>query len=301
MLRNGYLMMSDKRIERQPLTESSELETEKLTEEAVAHSYLERRDLIRVPFRGNEKLKRVIERVNAHAELRALWQVQNINAVDRLGMSDHGAIHMQIIANIALKIFRLLLERDVKASLVKNFAGFANEDSEIVVVLASLLHDLGMSIHRIDHESYSLFIAQPIIDDLLGDIYEVTQRTIMRSEILHSIISHRAGGHPLTVEAGVVRVADALDMAKGRSRIAFEAGKVNIHSVSAAAIEKVEIGAGEEKAVRVRITMNNSAGIFQVDELTKDKLRGSGIEKYVEVEAAVEGESDKRLIKSINL
>lgn len=282
------------------MTEPNELETAKLTEEA-AHSYLDRPDLIRVPFRNNEKLRRVIERVNAHAELRALWQAQNINAVDRLGMSDHGAIHMQIIANIALKIFRLLVERGVSPSLVKNYSGFTNDDAELVVVLASLMHDLGMSIHRIDHETYSLFVAQPLITELLGDLYDVTHRTIMRAEILHAIISHRAGGHPLTIEAGVVRVGDALDMAKGRSRIAFEAGKVNIHSVSAAAIEKVEIGAGKEKAVRVRITMNNSAGIFQVDELTKDKLRGSGLENYVEIEAAVEGETEKRLIKEINL
>lgn len=283
------------------MAEGGELETAKLTEEAVAQSYLDRPDLIRVPVRNNERLRRVIEGVNGHAELRALWQVQNINAVDRLGMSDHGAIHMQIIANIALKLFRLLRERDVISSLVTNYPGFTNDDAEVIVVIASLTHDLGMSIHRIDHESYSLFVAQPIITELLENVYDVTQRTIMRSEILHSIISHRAGGHPLTIEAGVVRVADALDMAKGRSRIAFEAGKVNIHSVSAAAIEKVEIGAGEEKAIRVRITMNNSAGIFQVDELTKDKLRGSGIEKYIEIEAAVEGESEKRLIKSINI
>ncbi len=280
--------------------ETNELETAKLTEEA-AYSYLQRPDLIRVPFRTNDKLRRVIERVNAHAELRALWQVQNVNAVDRLGMSDHGAVHMQIIANIALRILRLLVERGVKPSLVKDFTAFDNHDAEIVVLLAALTHDLGMSIHRVDHETYSLFLAQPIIDELLDGMYELTPRTIMRSEILHAIISHRADGNPLTIEAGVVRVADALDMAKGRSRIAFEAGKVNIHSVSAAAIEKVEIGAGDEYAVRVRIHMNNSAGIFQVDELMKDKLRGSGLEKFVQVEAMVEGETEKRLIQAINL
>src|ERR687898_808181 len=50
----------------------------------------------------------------------------------------------------------------------------------------------------------------------------------------------------LLVEAGVVRVADALDMAQGRSRIPFEAGQIGIHSLSAAAIDEVKIEAGDE-------------------------------------------------------
>jgi metal-dependent HD superfamily phosphatase/phosphodiesterase len=211
---------------------------------------------------------------------------------------------MHIVANIALRLTRLLADREVEFSLVKNYGalyGFTQNDVEVVVVLASLLHDVGMSIHRADHEQYSLFVAQPKIDDLLADLYPTAARTILRSEILHAIISHRADGRPITVEAGVVRVADALDMAEGRSRIPIQAGHLNIHSVSAAAIEKVEIGPGEERPVRIRILMNNSAGIFQVDELMKDKLRGSGIDSLVEVEAAVTGEAEKRLIHALKI
>jgi metal-dependent HD superfamily phosphatase/phosphodiesterase len=171
-----------------------------------------------------------------------------------------------------------------------------NQDAEVIVVLASLLHDLGISIHRIEHEQYSLFIAQPIIDQLLEGVYSIGPRTILRSEILHAIIAHRSDGKPLTVEAGVVRVADALDMTKGRSRIPFEAGKVNIHSLSAAAIEQVEITAGVDKPIRINVRMSNSAGVFQLDDLLKEKLRGSGIEPYVEVEATIEGETEKKLL-----
>jgi hypothetical protein len=93
-------------------------------------------------------------------------------------------------------------------------------------------------------------------------------------------------------------VADALDMAKGRSRIPFESGQVNIHSVSAAAIEGVGLGPGEVKPVRIHITMSNAAGLFQLDELLKDKLKGSGLEPYVEVFAEIEGEADKRLFQT---
>ncbi len=261
--------------------------------------------LIRLPLRHNPTLKQVIERVNTDDELHALWQAQNINAVDRLGMSDHGPVHMHIVSNIALRLARLLAEREIEFSLIKNYGalyGFTKHDVEVVIVLASLLHDVGMSIHRIDHEQYSLFVAQPKIDGLLDGLYPTAARTILRSEILHAIIAHRAGGKPMTVEAGVVRIADALDMAEGRSRISIESGHLNIHSVSAAAIDKVEIGPGEQRPIRIRIAMNNSAGIFQVDELMKDKLRGSGIEALIEVEANVTGgETEKRLIQFLKI
>ncbi len=264
----------------------------------------ETQPLIRLPIRHNPILQQVLQRVNADEELHALWQAQNINAVDRLGMSDHGPVHMHIVANIALRLARLLADRQVEFSLVKNYGplyGFTQQEVEVVVVLASLFHDVGMSIHRIDHEQYSLFVAQPVIKKLLEGLYSVAAATILRSETLHAIISHRADGKPMTVEAGVVRVADALDMAEGRSRVPFQAGHLNIHSVSAAAIEKVEIGPGEERPIRIRILMNNSAGIFQVDELMRDKLRGSGIESLVEVEASVTGETEKRLVQFIKL
>ncbi len=250
---------------------------------------------IRVPARHNPTLLQVVERVNADAELYALWQAMNVNAVERLGMSDHGPVHFQIVANIALKLLRQLIERGVVPNIVQDHA-MSNNEAEVIVVLASLLHDLGISIHRIEHEQYSLFIAQPKIKELLEGLYSIGAATILRSEILHAIISHRSDGHPLTIEAGVVRVADALDMTKGRSRIPFEAGKVNIHSLSAAAIEQVEIASGVEKPIHINVRMSNSAGIFQLDELLKEKLHGSGLEKYVEVEAMIEGETEKKLV-----
>jgi uncharacterized protein len=255
---------------------------------------------IRLPVRHNPKLQQIIDRVNADEELYALWTAMNVNALERLGMTDHGPVHFQIVSNIALRMLRILIERGIKPSVVKDHA-MGNEEAELVVVMASLLHDLGMSIQRADHELLSLFVAQPIIDRLLEGFYAVRERTILRSEILHAIIAHRSDGRPMTLEAGIVRVADALDMTKGRSRIGFEAGVVNIHSISAAAIDQVEILEGVDKPLHIHVRMINSAGIFQIDELLKDKLRGSGLEGYVEVEAAIEGETEKSLFKEFKL
>jgi metal-dependent HD superfamily phosphatase/phosphodiesterase len=215
-------------------------------------------------------------------------------------MSDHGPVHLQIVSNIALRLLRLLVENNVEVSAVTHHH-LPVEDAEVIVALASLLHDIGISIHRVDHELYSLFLATPKLKELLEGIYDIPTQTIIISEILHAIISHRVDGRPLTLEAGIVRVADALDMAEGRSRIPFEAGMVNIHSVSASAIERIKIEKGELKPVRIAVLMNNSAGIFQVDELLKNKLAGSGLEPYVEVEATIEGETEKKLIHKFHI
>jgi metal-dependent HD superfamily phosphatase/phosphodiesterase len=255
---------------------------------------------LNVPSRGNRKVEALIERINHDDEMYALWLAANVNAVERLGMTDHGPVHVKIVMNIAIKLLRVLVEHGVEPGIVTNY-GMTNDDAEVVVVLAALMHDMGMSIHRSDHEEFSLFVAQAKLRELLADTYDTASATIVRSEVLHAIIAHRSGGKPLTVEAGVVRVADALDMAKGRSRIPFAGGSTSIHSISAAAIEGVHIEPGEQKPVRLRIEMSNSAGVFQLDQLFREKLKGSGLEPYVEVEAHIEGESEKRLLTSFHL
>jgi metal-dependent HD superfamily phosphatase/phosphodiesterase len=124
---------------------------------------------------------------------------------------------------------------------------------------------------------------------------------VITVEVLQAITSHREYGKPLTLEAGIVRVADALDMEQGRSRIPFERGRVSIHSISAAAIDEVVIAEGEQRPVSVEIKMNNSAGVYQVDELLKSKLHGSGLEPYVEVVARIENEAEKSLVPMYRL
>jgi len=153
-----------------------------------------------------------------------------------------------------------------------------------------------MSVHREGHEDYSLFLAEPKCRELLRGLYEEPDVTVVVSEVLQAITSHRDYGQPLTLEAGIIRVADALDMAKGRSRIPFEHGRVSIHSLSAAAIEEVEIKDGADRPILIEIQMNNSSGIYQVDGLLKAKLRGSGLEPYVEVLAHIDTEAEKRLV-----
>jgi metal-dependent HD superfamily phosphatase/phosphodiesterase len=254
---------------------------------------------VRAPTRGNRRLEALLDGVNGDAELRAWWHMAQVTS-ERLGMSDHSWVHVQIVLNIALRILRLVTKAGIRPAMVADH-GMGGRDAEVVVAAGALLHDVGMSIHRADHEAYSLFLAERKLRELLASVYREPELTVVVSEALHAIIGHRRRGEPYTLEAGVVRVADALDMAQGRSRVPVEAGRVGIHSLSAAAIDEVVIEAGDERPVRVEIRMNNSAGIFQVDDLLATKLRGTPLEGHVEVVATVEGETEKRLLREFRL
>ena len=252
--------------------------------------------VFKIPVRKNQMLRQVVERINQDEELLQLWRCANINSVDRMNYPDHGLVHIKIVANMALKLIRVLAGANVEMSVTANY-GLEADDAEVIVVLAAGLHDLGISVHRDNHEMYSIGLANLKAKELLDGLYDIPQRTIMVSEILHAISAHHWEQSCLTMEAGIVKVADALDMTRGRSRIPFEAGVTNIHSVSAAAVDRVRIAQGVEKPVRVEIIMSNSAGIFQVDELLKRKLSNSTIAPYVEVVAHIEGKAEKRLLE----
>jgi metal-dependent HD superfamily phosphatase/phosphodiesterase len=279
---------TEERIE-QPISPEAEREIRLTPAQAAAQMR------INVPTRGNRRLRTLIGRVNEDSQLKAWWHVANVNATARLEINDHSWVHIQIVANIGLKLLRQLTKHGIEPAMVADY-GLESNDAEVVVTLGALLHCIGMAVHRDGHEDFSLFLAEPKARELLDGLYEEPDLTVVVSEALQAITSHREYGRPLTLEAGILRVADALDMAKGRSRIPFEHGRVTIHSLSAAAIEEVVISDGNERPILIEIQMNNSSGIYQVDGLLRAKLRGSGLEPYVEVIAHIDTEAEKRLV-----
>jgi metal-dependent HD superfamily phosphatase/phosphodiesterase len=253
-----------------------------------------------IPFRNNAKLKHVIDKVKADTKLHTYWKCSNVMAIDRMGYTDHGPTHVKIVANLALKLLRILMDKQVTPSIVKSY-GMRNEDAEVVVVLGSIFHDLGMVVIRTDHEKYSVLLALEFIERCLTPVYSEEERAIMCSEVLHAIVAHEQPNKPLTVEAGIVSIADALDMEAGRARIPFKAGKIDIHAVSALSIEKVEIVEGETKPITIKITMSNSAGVFQIDELLKPRIESSGLKDYIHVVAEITGEKESKIIDKFEI
>ena len=119
-----------------------------------------------VPCRENNKLRKIVEFLKKDVKLRTFWKCSNVMAIDRMGYTDHGPTHVKIVANSALKIFRILISRKVEPSLVKDY-GLTVEDAEVVVVLSSIFHDLGMIVARERHEEYSVLIAYDFLKKYL--------------------------------------------------------------------------------------------------------------------------------------
>jgi metal-dependent HD superfamily phosphatase/phosphodiesterase len=262
-----------------------------------------------IPLRSNTKLRAVMDRVRENRKLQTYWRCSNVMAIDRMGYTDHGPTHVKIVANFSLKLLRILVEKKlITPSIVENY-GMTTDDAEVVVVLGSILHDLGMIVQRREHEKYSAFLALSVLESLLSPIYSEEQRAIITSEVLHAIVAHEepVGNKPtnrvLTKEAGIVGIADALDMEAGRARIPFQSGKVDIHAVSALSIEKVDIEVTENapKPITIKIKMSNSAGVFQIDELLKPRIVKSGLEKFFHVTAEITGEKETRIIEKFEI
>src|SRR5436190_5872423 len=112
---------------------------------------------IRAPAQRNRPLALLIERVNADPQVKAWWLASAVNATRRLHMSDHSWVHVQIVVNIALRLGRLMFSSGVTPSVVSDY-GLDARDAEVVIAAASLFHCVGMAVHRIDHEAYSLFL-----------------------------------------------------------------------------------------------------------------------------------------------
>ena len=212
----------------------------------------------------------------------------NSMVVGRLGYNDHGHVHSLITVNNAIDIFNIL-RKYVKPNIVAEHIG-TYDDSLLVVIGATYLHDIGNMVHRNEHELWSAILAYPILQKIVNQLYkESIKRAHILSNILHGIYAHDESLRSLTIEAGIVKVADGTDIAEGRSRIPYSMGKVDIHSVSALAIKKVRIEEGKEKPVKIVVEMDNPAGIFQVEEILGKKLESSGLEKYVDIDVFIKG------------
>ncbi|MDZ7687875.1 MAG: HD domain-containing protein [Halobacteriales archaeon] len=226
-------------------------------------------------------------------EVVASVETQNVNSTVRLNYNDHGTQHIGIVRNHALSMLELMRD-DVPLGVEDHDLDMEYEDAKVVVACGATLHDVGHLVHRDEHTKFSVVLADDILDDVLSG-YPTRERVALKSDVLHTIYCHHSGNEPLTPEAGIVRVADALDMTRGRSRLPYDEGQRSIHTVSSQAIEEVEVKDGSDEfgvPVLVEIHMTNSAGVYQIDSLLKSKLDGSGIEEYVRIVAINQGEDD---------
>lgn len=231
-------------------------------------------------------------------ELQEMQDYANNVSIKRLGYNDHGPVHMRQVCANGIKMLNLLQESGIKTSLEKEEIG-TFEDSMCAVIIAGLMHDLGMMIGRQGHEEMSVTLAKPIIERTLMHILpnDLHRRTIIKSLAIEAIIGHMSSRKIHSVEAGIILIADGCDMTKGRARIPMAINTTpkvgDIHKYSANAITRIGIHHGERRPIRIDIEMTGEVGFFQIEEVLLTKIDSSPAKEYVELYAGVEGQEAK--------
>jgi metal-dependent HD superfamily phosphatase/phosphodiesterase len=240
------------------------------------------------------RVNEVLSFVARDEEIRAYLEAQNINPVARKQYNDHGEKHIEIVRNRALCLYDLLKRGGVEFNGAAQ-QGLEEADEGVIIALAAVLHDIGHVVHRDAHAYYSIPLAADVLDRILPEFgfYDVAERVRVKGEVLHAILCHHTEEDPLTLEAGVIRVADGLDMERGRSRIPYEKGGRGINTVSSQAIERVSLHEGDDVPVHVEIEMTDAAGVYQVDTLLKSKIEDSGLEDFLRIVALNTSEKDE--------
>jgi len=222
--------------------------------------------------------------LSSDAELKTLLNLANFIAVRKLGYNDHGPIHAKIVAANAVTILKIVLESSKIELDSVNGLGMSVDDAHVIVLGGSLLHDIGNAVHRLEHEEFSVMYGKSILDRLLPELYpDVSERTAITQQILHTLYAHDESDSALTIEAAIVVIADGCDITKGRGRLSYDLGKHDIHSISALAIESVEILKGKEKMIDIHVKMSNSAGIYQLQETLGKKVAVSPLRDHIEI------------------
>lgn len=253
-------------------------------------------ELLTKHLQGSERLAKAYALLASDREAQGYLRMANVMAVGRLKYNDHGPVHSRIVAGSALEILSLLVEGGVEPSVVADGVGDL-EDAKLVTLMGAYLHDIGNAVHRDQHYLHACYIAKRILDRVLRHLYGSSpHRYAVEAEILHCVFAHDDRVEALSIEAGVVKVADGTDMAEGRARIPYRTGKVDVHSLSALAIKSVEVERGVKAPVCIKVDMDNPAGIFQVELVLGGKIKTSSIKQFLEVEVLVEG----RRLKTMN-
>ncbi len=251
-----------------------------------------------------EKLKNysacseLVKRIMSDIELQEMQDYANNVSIKRLGYNDHGPVHMRQVAINAIKMMLILNDSGIKTSLEIEEAG-TFEDSLCAVVMACLMHDLGMMIGRQGHEEMSVTLAIPLIDKFLLMTFpdDIHKRVVIKSLAIESIIGHMSTRKIHSIEAGIMLIADGCDMTKGRARIPLAISHTpqvgDIHKYSANAITHVSIRCGEKKPIKIDVEMSSEVGFFQIEEVLFTKINSSPAKQFFELYAGVAGQERK--------
>lgn len=149
-----------------------------------------------------------------------------------------------------------------------------SDEAEIIVVLAAALHDLGLAVHTDPQLAAmaGLVLADRKLGELLVDLYAPRERAIVRVEALHAVAAQGPDAACLTLEAAVLKLADALDLTKGRARLPAEAAQRLGAANAMALVDEVTIQRAKTPPVAVVVRLSRLDGLAALAALLQSKL-----------------------------
>ncbi len=229
------------------------------------------------------KAREIFQTLSHDTQIASLLEQANIVSISRMGYNDHGKVHAKIVTMNAIKIYNLLNKTDTEANIVREGIG-DNGDAIACLLSGAYLHDIGISISRDSHDVLGVILAKDILARILPDHTDDTVKIArMTPTILEEILCHLGHYRATSLEAKIIATADGTDMTKGRARIPAKTSKPDIHQFSALAIEHVEIIKGQKKPIRIKIEMNDTAGVFQIEHQLVQKISDVGFDDHVEI------------------
>jgi len=241
-------------------------------------------NLINQHILSSSLLKEAHQIIESDEELSTLLKMSNVMAVTRLKYNDHGITHARIVAGAALEMTDILSGSGVEFTTIRDGITKNIDEVKLVVLLSGYMHDIGNAVHRFKHEFVGALLAKDILNRVLSKLGFDKRRVVeLRQEVMHIIFSTEYNVQCLTIECGITKIADGLDMAEGRARIPYKLGKIDMHAVSALSIKRIEIDRGFSRPIKVSVYMDDAAGLFQVEEVLMPKIKTSMLEDYVEI------------------
>jgi metal-dependent HD superfamily phosphatase/phosphodiesterase len=241
-----------------------------------------------------KKCSNLLRILEEDEEVYHLLEQANKVMVVRMGFNDHGRVHAKIVALNALKIYSILEKKNILGNIILEEIG-NSEDVRMALLLGAYVHDFGNSISRDDHEILGVILAHSIITRILRTVdpnANLGKIARMRSIIFEEILCHLGKYRSTSLESKIVATADGTDMTKGRARIPYKLSKPDIHKFSALAIESVSVIEGKDKPVRIVVEMNDTTGIFQIEEQILQKIRDVNFKDYIEVIVRIKGRKE---------
>ena len=242
----------------------------------------------------DEELFSLYER--AFREYHYYFDTTNYIVLNVYQFNDHGPVHVLLTTRRALELLKIVKKFDIQTTAEK--LGKPLKWSKFIVAFGALFHDIGNMIHRVNHYEFSIFLAGPIVERLVNE-FERRDPLLLKGLTLNAIYTHDEAVPCTTIEGSLVTIADGCDMEAGRSRLVHKKDRVDIHAVSALAIERVAITEGdEEQPIVIEIWMKHPAGIFQVDEILTKKVKSSLLTGRVKlrIHTGTEGEIVEKVI-----